>query len=151
MRERISNIMSIVKALNPVGLVDFEESDENTFEVTTDCSNCRTFVRWEATAILRVEIIHILGFLDLSQGIKLDDLTMMLRANYGSCQSSGTFLGVIHNPDDNTFYVSQSTSQIFLPKWSDDEIADVIATIFNKIAMMALNTPPRPIVAYDFP
>lgn len=147
MRERMNNIMSIVKAMQPLDFIDFSEASEDRFIIKTACPECLTFVRWEATAFLTIEITHILGYLDVDKGISPIDFIRILQMNFESNQG-GTYYGVYHNQDKDILNVSQSASQIFLPKWNDEDIADAITAIFSRIAGNIIE-PPKPIIKFE--
>ena len=146
MRERMNNIMSVVKSLQPLYFLDYSELSEDKFLIKTTYPECRTILQWEATAFLTIEVVHILGYLEANESIP-SDVIGMLKWNFDS--ETGRFYGLYYDENTDIVHVSQSMSNIFLPKWSDEDIEDVIAAILSRIEGGKIFGFPKPIIAYD--
>jgi len=147
MRERMNNIMSLVKASEPLYFIDYSELSEDKFLIKTACPECRTVLKWDATAFLTIEIVHILGYLDVSESTS-EDIIGMLKWNFES--ETGRYYGLYYDPNTEIVHISQSISNIFLAEWNDADIADAINVMFTRINGGILGFP-KPITAYKIP
>ena len=148
MRERMFRILNLVKAKGLPGLKDFREEDASSFEIKTQYAEYdhRTWLKYELSndgAIVRMELTHLFGYLNFDKGVDPSQLLRLLSMNIPSFQDSSAFIGVRYTND--TFFVSLNANPMFLTKWSDEDIAEVLTTQLFDLTMGLVFVPPPPI------
>jgi hypothetical protein len=89
---------------------------------------------------LIMEITCIFGYFDRSRGINPNYFLNLLAANHPSFENSCAYVAV--KEINNTLYISLQTSQLFLPKWSDEDIAHALAIkFFHLMSGLMFNLP----------
>jgi hypothetical protein len=136
--ERIANVLNLITTTNlPDYLKGFQRVREDTFDLQTTLSDFdhRTSLGFSGldSAYLWIYLTHVFGTLDPNTTI--EHLQHILSLNNESYNGSGAFISVTHNPDNNGFHVSLRSHQIFLTKWSDEDIADALATLLFNMFM----------------
>lgn len=154
MNERISNILTLTKAYNISAFREFVAAEEkNTYLIHSDFSemdnNIRTWLWYELSdEFLRVEITFIFGEFDLAHGYDPNYLIFLLVANSPSFRNSCAYVGAKEIGD--TLHITLQTSQVFLPQWSDEDIAKALAVkFFDLMSGLMFQFPePKPIKIY---
>jgi hypothetical protein len=155
MRERILTILNILKAKGKEGLtgsiLDFKVESEDGFELKTNLTQHKTFLRYEtsgADEVLRVELTHFFGHLNLG---KADDLTSflseMLEQNMPAFRGSGAYLGIQANSPFPL--VGLCTTHTFILTLSDADIAEMLSITLFDLKMGLLFTFPPPVIMWD--
>jgi len=158
MRQRILTILNILKAKGQEGLtgsiLDFKVNSEDVFELQTNFTRHKTFLRYETTGvdgadeILRIELTHFFGHLDLSK----DDnptqfLYEMLEQNVPSFRNSGACLGIRENSPFPL--VCLTATHQFILTLGDADIAEILSVAIFDLKMGLLFTLPPPIITWD--
>lgn len=155
MRQRVLAILNRLKEKGAEGIsgsiMDFEAKLDRTFELQTNRARHKTFFTYETTGadeILRIELTHYFGHLDLS---KADNpaqfLFGMLEQNVPSFRSSGACLGLKANSPFPL--VCLSATHQFLNTLRDEDIVEALSTMIFDLKMGLLFTFPPPIVTWD--
>ncbi len=138
MSERMANVLNLMTTTSlPDYLKGFQQVREDTFTLQTTLSDFdhRTSLGFSGldSAYLWIYLTHVFGTLD--PNTTKEHLQHILSLNNESYNGSGAFIAVTHNPDNNVFYASLRSHQIFLTKWSDEDIADTLATLLFNMFM----------------
>jgi hypothetical protein len=154
--QRILTLLNILKAKGQAGLtgsiLDFKVNSSDVFELQTNLTRHKTFLRYEtsgADEVLRTELTHFFGHLDLS---KADNPTQflyeMLVQNVPSFRNSGYCLGIRENSPFPL--VCLTATHQFILTLSDADIAEILSiAIFDlKIGGLLFTLPP-PIITWD--
>jgi len=83
--------------------------------------------------VLHVNIVHLCGYLDIDKDIGITDLLNILSENVPSFRDTYTFLGIKKIKDD--FIVFLESYLLFLLKWDDKDIADIISFVLLDLLM----------------
>ena len=152
MNERIENILTLASAYNIGNLRGFEKAEEkNTYLIHSDLSELghRTWLWHELSdEFLRIEITSIFGKFDLEDGFDPNYLIFLLVSNNPSFRNSCAYVGA--KEIGETLFITLQTSQVFLPKWSDEDIARAIAVkFFDLLSGLIFHLPdPKPIKVF---
>lgn len=154
--QRILTLLNILKAKGQAGLtgsiLDFQVNSTDVFELQTNLTRHKTFLRYEtsgADEVLRTELTHFFGHLDLS---KTDNPTQflyeMLVQNVPSFRNSGYCLGIRENSPFPL--VCLTATHQFILTLSDADIAEILSiAIFDLKMGGLLFTLPPPIITWD--
>ena len=158
MRARMHGILGILKASQPC-VEDFHEEDGCRFEISTPFSKYdqRTWLKYEPTSdgeIVRMQLTHLLGTLDIKEGLDFDQLAKttnqlldLLKHNVPQFRGSSAYLGLEFRAGFH--FVFLNAAPIFLTKWSDADIAEALGMqLFDLVMSLAL-VPPLPIRQFD--
>jgi hypothetical protein len=144
MKQRPLNILS---ALVKGGSISrFAEDGESKFEVFTEYSvfDMMTWLKFEITGdVMRVRFTHLLGTLDVDDGVNPQDLIKVLMANRYSYNWTSGYFSV--NLLEKFFYVYLENTHFYLLKWTDEDIADAMSLQFLDLQGLGLGEPPEPI------
>jgi hypothetical protein len=154
MRQRILTILSILKAKGQEGLtgsiLDFKVNSKDVFELQTNFTRHKTFLRYEASSdeVFRIELTHFFGHLDLS---KAEDptqfLSEMLEQNVSSFRNSGACLGI--RAEAPFPLVCLNSTHPFITALSDADIAEILSVAIFDLKMGLLFTLPPPVITWD--
>ena len=133
MEERMFRIMEILQTKGSdiplAGISAFKEED-GVFDVTTEYSRHghRTFLRPKlAGNVIRFEITHVFGHLDLSQADNPTQFLLdLLISNAPTFLDSSACLGIKEIPPNHQFLALCATHQ-FRVTFRDEDIADVLS------------------------
>jgi hypothetical protein len=145
-RERVFRILNLLKSKQLLGLKDFREEDASSFEIKTIHAEYghRTWLTYELNndgSAVRIELTHIFGHLDFDKSLKPNELLRLLSMNIPSFQNSSAYIGA--KEMDGAFFVSLNATHIFLTKWDDEDIADVLSIqLFDLVTGLAMIPPP---------
>ena len=97
-----------------------------------------------------MELTHLCGYLEIKKGLEANQVLNMtnqlldlLRKNIPSFQDSSAYLGIRFR--EGVYLVCLNASPIFLTKWSEEDIAEVLnVQLFDLIGSLITN-PPEPI------
>jgi hypothetical protein len=145
--ERIANILKLTQAKNLPMLRGFQQRSQDTFDFQTDSSGRghTTWMWFEIQAdFIRFEITHIFGVFDFRSGVDANKLVQFLSMNHPSFKNSCAYLAIVHL--DTSFYASLQASQVFLSKWSDEDIAHALAAKLFDLHSGLIWELPHPIV-----
>lgn len=148
MRDRMFNILNLIKAKGSC-IEDFQEdSRDGSFELKTPFSKYdhRTWLKYELTddgEKVRMELTHLFGYLDFSGGADPSDLLHLFSMNIPSFQGTSAYLGVKLMNDN--FFASLNAAPIFSAKSSDADIAGALWTQLFDLIMGLVVEPPPPI------
>lgn len=152
MNSRIENILRLTTAFNMPAFRRFEPSEENnTYRINSDLSEFghKTWLWYELSdEFLRIEITCIFGEFELADGFDPNYFVFLLIANNPSFRNSCAYVGAKEIGD--TLHISLQTSQVFLPKWDDADIAKALAVKFFDLAsgLMFRLPDPKPMKIY---
>jgi hypothetical protein len=151
MRERMLSVLNIIKSRELLGLKDFREEDDSSFEIKTPYAeyNHRTWLKYESNnddSAVRMELTHLFGYLDVEKGIDNFKLLRLLSMNVPSFQNSSAYIGA--KDMDGTVFVALHATPIFLTKWSDEDIADALSIYLFDLATGLMVVPPSPITQF---
>ena len=154
MKERILTILNTLKAKGQEGLtggiVDFRPTGSQRFELQTDLSG-KTLLKYEIGGddeILRIEILHGFGHLDLTQTDNPTEfLISLLQENVPSFRDSGACLGV--KKESNRLIVLLSSTHQFVATMSDRDIAEALSIAIFDLKMSQSLEFPDPIVTWQ--
>lgn len=159
MRDRIFRILNILKDTETDWVSDFKEEDNRSFELITPYSEHehRTWLEYEPTQdgeIVRMRLTHLFGYLNLEDSSDSNELIVLsnqlfdlLKENNPQYRGSSAYLGLAYR--DGYYFVSLHAAPIFLTKWDDDEIAEVLnMQVFDLIMSLAF-VPPKPIISFS--
>jgi hypothetical protein len=156
MSQRILTLLNILKAKGQAGLtgsiLDFKVNSKDVFELQTSFTRHKTFLRFEtsgADEVLRTELTHFFGHLDLSKADNPSQfLYEMLVQNVPSFRNSGYCLGIReHSPFP---LVCLTATHQFILTLSDADIAEMLSiAIFDLKMGGLLFTLPPPIITWD--
>jgi hypothetical protein len=160
MSQRILTILNILKAKGEQGLtgsiLNFSVNSKDVFELQINLpKRHRTFLRYETTGangaeeVLRTELTHFFGHLDLS---KADNPTQflyeMLEQNVPSFRNSGACLGIRENSP--LPLICLTATHQFILTLNDIDIAETLSiAIFDLKMGGLLFTFPPPIIMWD--
>lgn len=120
-------IQEILNFLSKQWQINSVQLDENNFELDWSLSKFdhRTFLKFEISGdVLRVDIKHAFGHVNLERGVSGEDFLKMLLENVGTFQKTSAYLGI--KVIDETPATLLLSCPIFLLKWESRDIADVI-------------------------
>ena len=154
MKERMQTILSILKAKGLEGLtgsiVDFRPHGATSFVLQTNLSGHKTFLRYETTGddeVLRIEITHGFGHLDLSRTADPTEFLLeLLQENVPSFRSSGAYLGL--KKESTRLIVCLTSTHQFVATMSDNDIAEVLSIVIFDLKMGVSLTFPDPVITW---
>lgn len=150
MNERIENILRLTAAKKIATFKGFERAEEaNTYLIHSELSDLgqKAWLWYELSEeFLIMEITCIFGYFDFSEGIDPNYFLSLLAANHPSFRTSCAYVAV--KEIDDTLYISLQTSQVFLPKWSDEDIALALAIKFFHLMSGLLLKLPEPVKTF---
>ena len=149
MRDRMQRILNLIKSSDSIGLKDFREEDDSSFEIKTQYAEYdhRTWLKYELNndgSAVRMELTHLFGYLDFEKGTDLNQILQLLSMNIPSFQNSSAYLGTREH-EDGTIFVSLNATLIYLTRWSDEDIAEALSTNLFDLTMGLIFVPPVPI------
>lgn len=152
--ERMINILGIMKKSGS-SVKDFQVEDESSFEIKTHYSDYdhRTWLKYELTEdgeIVRMQLTHLLGNLDIKAGLNpqqvletTNQLIDLFKENIPQYRGSSAYLGVRFR--EGVYFVFLNAAPIFLTKWKDNEIAEVLNVQLFDLETSLMFVPPPPI------
>ena len=152
MNSRVENILQVTKSFNVGTFRGFQPSPEkNTYIIQSDLTELghKMWLWYELSdEFLRIEITCIFGEFQLADGFDQNYHLFLLVANNPSFRNSCAYVGA--KEIDDTLYISLQTSQVFLPKWDDKDIAKALAVkFFDLLTGLMFRLPdPKPIRVY---
>lgn len=159
MRDRMIKILTILKNTEATWVTGFKAEDDGSFELITPYSehDHRTWLVYEPTGdgeIIRVRIQHLFGFLEMKDAYSHEELIVstnqlydLLKENNPQYRGSSAHLGLSFR--DGNYFVFLLATPIFLAKWADAEIADVLEMQVMDIVTSLMFEPPAPIVQFS--
>ncbi len=155
MKERMLTILDILKAKGLEGLtgsiVDFRPLGAHSFVLQTNLSRHKTLLRYETTGddeVLRIEIMHGFGHLDLSRTDNPTQFLLeLLQENVPSFRSSGAYIGL--KKESTKLIVCLTSTHQFIATMSDTDIAEVLSIAIFDLKMGVSLTFPDPVITWD--
>lgn len=154
MKERLLTILNILKGKGLEGLtgsiVDFRQHGSHSFVLQTDLSGQKTLLRYETSGddeVLRIEITHGFGHLDLSRTDNPTEfLIELLQENVPSFRNSGACLGL--KKESTRLIVCLTSTHQFIATMSDTDIAEALSIAIFDLKMGVSLTFPDPVITW---
>lgn len=155
MKDRLLTILDILKAKGLEGLtgsiVDFRPHGAHSFVLQTNLSGHKTLLRYETSGdneVLRIEITHGFGHLDLSRTDNPTQFLLeLLQENVPSFRNSGACLGL--KQESTHLIVCLTSTHQFIATMSDTDIAEALSIAIFDLKMGVSLTFPEPVVTWD--
>jgi hypothetical protein len=130
----MEKIDEIIKSLNDFNYPS-NRINNTTYEIITPLSegDHKTFLKFEITEdIIRIELKHLFGSIDLNKSIGVEEFLQMLVDNTnGTYKKTSKYIGV--KIIENTPYVFLLGYNYFNLKWDSNEIADIISLQLSEL------------------
>ena len=152
MQERMATILRLAATKNIPTLRGAKATSPNTFSIDTDFSSAghKMSLWFEANDdFLRIEVTHIFGRFDLDRPPEAwaGNFVKMLMLNHPSVNTSCAYLAA--KPENDALFATLQTSQVFLVKWTDEDIALALAVKFFDLMTGLVNKLPAPIEVFS--
>ena len=158
-RNRMFNILRILKEDTTDWVSHFREEDNISFELKTPYSQFdhRTWLEYETSPdgeLIRMRLTHLFGTFGIREDQTPDQilettnhLFNLLKENVPQFRGSSAYLGLQFK--EGYYFVSLNAAPMFLAKWADADIAEVLNMQVFDLIMSLVVTLPEPIVPFS--